>query len=102
MRLFKRTIDNIGMFVEPVNTGGQALGKRIYVGENPNHFNAVNSFVNDKNNSNYGLYDDKPQPMAREDLSLALTDDDIIDFQIALEDPNTARGQLPQAYDESD
>lgn len=98
MRLFRRTIDNVGMFVEPVDTGGKALGKRIYVGEDPNHFYAVNGFVKDKNNNNYGLYEDKQQRMAGEDLSQALTDDDVLDFLLEIEEPSSPTKALPDAY----
>lgn len=98
MRLFRRTIDNVGMFVEPVDTGGKALGKRIYVGEDPSHFYAVNGYVNDKNNSNYGLYENKSQRMAGEDLSQALTDDDVLDFLLEIEEPSSPTKALPDAY----
>lgn len=98
MRLFKREIDFGGMFIQPVKTDGSPMGARLYAGDDFKNFEKINGYVNNRDNPNYGLYENKPQRMAGEDLSQALTDDDVIDFLIEMEGPASATAALPDAY----
>ena len=94
MRRFKREIDTRGKYLEPVTEEGLALGKRIYDIDNNSQFNEINSWIDNAANENYV----SSGRFAGEEMSQALTDDDVIDFLIELEGAAPATSELPLAY----